>query len=357
MILIFVLILSSTTVLASSNYQIGGNIKAGMNTLFFDNESNVNLYESLELKLDLDQASFTLLAQNNSNKDKIDLWLKKAYIKYKLKDINLTLGKQPVSWSFGSLVNVVDYSLGAETLDQETNAKYVNALQLQYPINWYSSLSFVTEINSVSKKYGFRGRTLIKNFDLSLNYINQSTEADSISRWGVSLKGDINRMGAYGSYTMIDYKMEEKTSVNTQALMIGADYSYLFNQGMGNRLYLQGEYHLLENNEGLKLLLQSLTGAGVGLEASQNLLGDGYLDVFLTNVNYNINDFSSIGIFTITALKDKSTVVIPNYRNQLTNNTTLNINLSYISGSQSSIFAGGVGMPELVGNIELTYAF
>jgi len=357
MILIFILILSSTMALASSNYQIEGNIKTGGNTLFFDNESNVNLYESLELKLDLDQASFALLAQNNSNTDKIDLWLKKAYIKYKLKNINLTLGKQPVSWSFGSLINVVDYSLGAEALDQETDAKYVNALQLEYPVNWYSSLSFINEINSEFKKYGFRGRTLIKNFDLSLNYINQSTETESISRWGISLKGDINRMGTYGSYTMIDYKMAEKPSVNTQALMIGADYSYLFNQGMGNRLYLQGEYHLLERNEGLKLLLQSLTGAGVGLETSQNLLSDKYFDVFLTNINYNINDFSSIGVFTITALKDKSTVIIPNYRNQLTNNTTLNINLSYISGSRPSIFAGGVGMPKLVGNIELTYVF
>jgi len=358
LILTLILIASPTITHASSNYQMGGTAKTGLNSLFFDDTSRIELYDSLNLELTSDDTAFEVDFTHNFTNNELDISLKKAYFRKKFMGSNITIGKQPISWSFGSLINTVDYSLGAEALDEETSAKYVNGIKIDYPLNWYSSLSLVREFNSeYDYKYGFRGRTLINDYDVSVNWVNQkSTNSSDLNRWGLTLKGDISNTGVYGSYTQIDYKTKN-FQINTEGYMMGADYSYFLNEGYGNRLYLQGEYHLLEKNEGLNVLLNSLAGAGVAITPSKISSQEKYFKVFLSNVNYNINDFSSIGFFTITSLEDGSTALIPNYRNQLTNNTTLKVNVSYLSGSSNEIFTGGNTLPGVVCNIELSYAF
>ncbi|HKL13963.1 MAG TPA: hypothetical protein VJ907_10185 [Halanaerobiales bacterium] len=356
LLLTITLIFTTSTALASS-YQFGGEISAGLNSLFFEETNNNSIYETVNLNFDFDNANFALTGSNNNLNREFDISLKKAYIRHKFEKIRITLGRQPISWSFGSLINPVDYSLGAEALDEETSAKYVDAVEFYYPINWYSNLSLVTEYNNNYDKYGFRARTLIKDYDVSFNYVKQSADESDVNRWGLSLKGDIKSAGVYGSYTNINYKTNSLPEVNTQAFMLGTDYSYFLNQGYGNRLYMQGEYHLIEKNEGIIVLIESLAGAGIGLDATRFLGGDDYLDIFLTNVNYSINDFSSIGFFTLTSLEDGSTAIIPNYSNQLSTNTTLNINVSYLSGAETSDFGGGTRVPEAALNIELSYVF
>lgn len=357
LLLTIILIASPTITRAASNYQMGGTAKVGMNSLFFDDTSHVEIYDSINLELSSDNTAFEVTAMHNFTNNSLDMTLNKAYFRKKIMGSNITIGKQPISWSFGSLVNTVDYSLGAEALDQETSAKYVNGLKIDYPINWYSSLSLIREFNSdYDYKYGFRGRTLIKDYDVSLNWVDQKSSNNELNRWGVTFKGDINNAGVYGSYTNIDYKTTD-FQINTEGYMAGIDYSYFLNQGYGNRLYLQGEYHLLEKNAGLNVLLNSLAGAGVAVAPSKISGEDKYFKVFLSNVNYNINDFSSIGFFTITSLQDGSTALIPNYRNQLTSNTTLKVNVSYLSGATDEIFSGGNILPGAVCNIELSYAF
>jgi len=355
-ILTITLLFTTTTALASS-YQFGGEVSTGLNSVFFD-EKNINsIYETINLNLDFNNANFEITGSNNNGKQEFKINLKKAYVRHKFKGTRVTLGRQPISWSFGSLINPIDYSLGAEALDEETSAKYVDAVEFHYPINWYSNVSFVTEFNNSYDKYGFRARTLIKDYDVSFNYVAQDAVESDINRWGLSLKGDIKNAGVYGSYTNINYKTPMVSDVNTQAFMVGTDESYFLNQGFGNRLYMQGEYHLVEKNEGLAVLIESLAGAGIGLDYRKFLGGDEYLDIFLTNVNYSINDFSSIGFFTLTSLEDGSTALIPNYSNQLSTNTTLNINVSYLSGSETSDFGAGRGLPKAALNIELSYVF
>ncbi len=355
--LTIILIAFPTIALASSNYQMNGNVKLGVNSLFFDETNQVEIYDSINLELTSNNTAFEVNASHNFTNNEFDMTLQKAYFRKKIMGSNITIGIQPISWSFGSLINTVDYSIGAEALDAETNAKYVNGIKLDYPLNWYSSVSFVREFNSKYKyKYGFRGRTLIKDYDVSLNWVDQKSSNSELSRWGLTIKGDISNAGVYGSYTNIDYKVQE-FQINSKAYMAGIDYSYFLNQGYGNRLYLQGEYHLFEKNAALNVLLNSLAGAGVGVAPSKISSDDKYFEVFLSNVIYNINDFSSIGFFTITSLEDGSTALIPNYRNQLTNNTTLKVNLSYLSGASDEIFSGGNFLPGAVCNIELSYVF
>lgn len=358
--LTLILFFSTTTALASSNYQMGGDLNIGANSLFYEDTSRVEIYDSINLELTNNNTAFEINAVHNFRNRDLEMTLRKAYLRKKLMGVNITAGRQPVSWGFGSLINMVDYSLGAEALDQETSAKYIDALKLDYPINWYSSLTFVKEFDpEYEYKYGLRGRTLIKNYDLSLNYIEQESSDNEMSRLGLSLKGDISNTGVYGSFTNIDYRVKGLNGfqIHTEAYMAGADYSYFLDQGYGNRLYLQGEYHLLEKNEGIIVLLNSLAGAGFTVPFSKIPSDDKYFEVFLSNVSYNIDDFSSVGFFTLTSLEDGSTAVIPNYRNQLTNNTTLNINVSYLSGSKDQVFSGGNRLPNAVFNIELSYAF
>lgn len=362
---IFILSLSllctffSTT---ASSYQLGGDINTGINSLFYEEENIYNIYEKANIALNFDKANLEFSVSHNSlnsnQEENINFTLKKAYIKQDFKNIKATIGKQPISWSFGSLINPIDYSLGAEALDEETSVKFVNALKLDYPVNWYSSLSLVAEVNSRYDKFGLRGRTLIKDYDMSLNYVKEDGLTDEIDRWGISFKGDIKNLGVYGSYTNIAYKSLNTSRINTQAAMIGTDYSYFLNEGYGNRLYLQGEYHIIENNEGLFVLLSALPGNNQLITNQTDLFTtDKYFKILLSNISYNINDFSSIGFFTLSSLNDGSTAIIPNYRNQLSTNTTLNINLSYFSGGQSDIFSSGAGMPKAVLNVELSYAF
>ena len=146
-ILTISLIFTTTTVLASS-YQFGGEVSTGLNSIFFEDTNDNNIYETINLNLDFNNANFEISANNNNLKNDFQINLKKAYVRHKFKGTRVTLGKQPISWSFGSLINPVDYSLGAEALDEETSAKYVDAIEFHYPINWYSNVSLVTEYNN-----------------------------------------------------------------------------------------------------------------------------------------------------------------------------------------------------------------
>lgn len=355
--MVFILIASFPSL--ALEYQFGGELNTGVNALFYENTNQNSIYENVNLELNFNNANFEITAENSYDYAKanydLNIFLKKAYIRHKFKNTRITLGKQPISWSFGSLINTVDYNLGAEALDEETSAKYINALELSYPINWYSSVSLVNEFNPNYEKIGFRARTLVKDNDLSFNYVNKEGNSQSSSRLGLSFKGDIGNAGIYGSFLNLN---NNTNNISTNAYMLGSDYSYFLDGGYGNRIYIQGEYHMIENNEGISELLNSLGGTiSSSEEQMMDLFDSEYLNILLGNISYNINDFSSIGVFSITSLDDGSTALVPNYSNQLSSNTTLNINLSYLSGKEDEFFGSGQLLPQAVLNVELSYTF
>ena len=65
---------------------------------------------------------------------------RKLYLKRKLGKVSLTLGRQPISWSFGSLLNPVDYTLGAMALEEERSSKFTDAVAVYLPLNWNSGI-------------------------------------------------------------------------------------------------------------------------------------------------------------------------------------------------------------------------
>ncbi|MFW5976360.1 MAG: hypothetical protein ACOCQS_00285 [Bacillota bacterium] len=146
------------------------------------------------------------------------LTVKKMYIKHKENNYDITVGRQPISWSFGSLTNPVDFAQQAEFMEEETSQKFQDSVKLYFPFDWDTGLEMVgswprdtTLIKYKDDfKYGFRYRTGIEGYDVSFNYIKElayeseiipTEPQESQDRAGVSLKGNFpgTEAGVYGA--------------------------------------------------------------------------------------------------------------------------------------------------------------
>ncbi|MFW6270086.1 MAG: hypothetical protein ACOC4G_08405, partial [Bacillota bacterium] len=101
----------------------GGEIETYFTGILYDDN---NLYTNLTEKLNLElfipvygntesRVEFDFVNSSDSNinnsfyTDSGGLHVKKLYIKHRSNKYNLTAGRQPISWSFGSLINPVDF--------------------------------------------------------------------------------------------------------------------------------------------------------------------------------------------------------------------------------------------------------
>jgi len=179
------------------------------------------------------QAKFQTYFFYDSMNGGFDYLIKKLYLKHKFEKLHLTVGRQPISWSFGSMLNPVDFTLGAVVMEEETDAKYQDAIEGYVPLNWNTSVSVVAAFpeNSQDIKWGLRGRTVIKGYDLTLNYVQEP----EMERIGFTGKGDLGPLGIYGA---AGYYFKDNNG--DLAYLIGGDYSHFFEAG--NKVYLQLEY-------------------------------------------------------------------------------------------------------------------
>jgi len=240
------------------------------------------------------------------------------------------------------MLNPVDFTLGSVVMDEEAGSKYQNAIEAYYPINWNSSIAAIAASPNgfENMKWGIRGRTTLEGYDLTLNYVREPEENSAETmipvsqRIGFSVKGDLGPFGVYGA---IGYNFEDINSGDF-SFLAGGDYSYYFESG--SKIYFQLEY-LSIKEERLSSLLGSLAllDNGMDLESNTNLL--------LTRTSYNINEFSAISLFTISSLNDFSTIIMPNYSNQISNSLTFNCNFAYFSGKENTLFG-----PGLIGGIQ-----
>ncbi len=257
----------------------------------------------------------------NLEEGKIDFFWKKLYWKHRFDKFHLTVGRQPISWSFGSLLNPVDYSLGAEALDREYNAKYQDALELYYPINWHTSLSLTVSpmSNWEDFKIGIRGRTLVNDFDVAVHFIQEQikNKGKGTQRFGITAKGDLGKYGVYGS---LGYYHDEKKSYS---FLLGVDYSYFFQTG--SRLYLQAEYLTIPPEMLAQITGSIMNNAQYDIEKNIQLL--------VTNASYQIDEFSNIGMTVFYNACDNSTIFMPNYSNQIKDNINFKIQAGIINQS------------------------
>lgn len=260
---------------------------------------------------------------------------KKLYLKHRFEYFHLTVGRQPVSWSFGSMLNPVDYTIGAETFNQESGSKYTDAIEAYIPLNWNSGLALVAsfpagfDLETEELKWGVRGRFGVKGYDLTLIYVQEATAVAGSSgdglpgqiplprqRAGFTFKGDLGDLGVYGAFG--HYFGEELEQNNSY--LLGVDYSY--NIDYYRKLTMQLEYLGLDGSN-LTQILGSYMMMSSGKERTNLLTG---------NLAYPIDDFSSVAITAVANLEGSKYLVMPSYQNTLPGNIDLNLSfLVYLS--------------------------
>ncbi|HEY8344501.1 MAG TPA: hypothetical protein VIL66_04820 [Bacillota bacterium] len=300
---------------------------------------------------------------------------KKLYLRHKFDRFHLTVGRQPVSWSFGSLLNPVDYTLGSVALDEENNSKYTDAVEVYIPLNWNSSLSLVTsfsagfDLETEKMKWGVRGRFGVKGYDLTVNYVREAAAvagaAAELTGWGeaggavhniaallpsilprqragFTFKGDLGEIGVYGAYGhYFDDGVESSNSY-----LLGADYSY--NLHYNTKITMQLEYIGVE----LNFLEPSYRAALLKLESD-----DDRIDLLTGAFRYPLDDFSTVSLITLANLDDGSLFLTPEYQTTLPGNLDLTVNTTIFLGGDGAFFAPSDRLPQAAFSVTLSYPF
>lgn len=361
--ILFIIVFLLVSIPVSAKIDIGGEVNTSLVGIL-DNKGNISGYlqESLDLELflpsfDDTQAKFEIYLYNNPLSGGFDYLIKKLYLKHKFEKFQLTVGRQPISWSFGSMLNPVDFSLGVMVMDKETGAEYQDAIEGYMPLNWNTSISVVAASpeNSQDIKWGLRGRTLIEGYDFTLNYV-QEPELNigeiiipASRRLGFTVKGDLGPLGVYGALGYY-FKADDNGDFLYQ---IGSDYSYFFEAG--NKVYLQLEYLSMKQEN-----LSSVLGPFFSGNITNNL--DNHIGLLLGLANYEINEFSQISLMAISSLNDGSMIIMPEYHNQLNNNLSFNLSTAIYFGQEDTLFGPNVSegaqqRPKVMISIDLTYSF
>ena len=362
-IILFVIFFLLGSIPISAEVDIGGEVDASLISII-DNEGKISAYpqESLDLELFLpthnnNQAKFEIYLYNNSMTGGFDYLVKKLYLKHKFEKLHLTLGRQPISWSFGSMLNPVDFTLGSMVMDEETGAKYQDAIEAYVPLNWNSSVSLVAAFPEASQdiKWGLRGRTMIEGYDLTLNYVREpeidfmGTIIPASQRIGFTAKGDLGSIGVYGA---LGYYFKDNDDGDL-AFLIGGDYSYFFEAG--NKIYFQLEYLSMKEDN-----LSSILGPFFAGNITNNLNEN--IGLIFGMANYEIDEFSQINLMAISSINDGSIIIIPGYRNQLSNSLSFNLSSAIYFGKEDTLFGSNVSegaqqKPKGMISIGLTYSF
>ncbi len=305
----------------ASEITLGGELNSSL-TAFYTEEAGFSLLPETSLDLELFVPSW----KDNEIKCAAHLFAgvtegqtgyfwKKLYWKHKFKKLHLTIGRQLISWFFGSLLNPVDYELGALALEQEFSVKYQNALEAYCPLNWNTSISLVVSHPGDARdwKIGLRGRALINDFDITAHYILEhiSPGAADDYRFGITAKGDVGSFGVYGS---ISYYSTEKAN----SFLAGLDHSFFF--PAGNQLYLQAEYLNIP-----RTILPNITGSVIFAPEEEPDNNNNNITLLAGNTTYKIDEFSSIGISVLYSYSSGQILFLPSYSNKLSTNCAAQI--------------------------------
>ena len=341
--ILFIILFLLGSISSSAKLDIGGELAVSLINII-DNEGNITVYPQGSLDLELFIPSFydnqiksQIYLYTNPTTGQLDFMFKKLYFKHSFDKMQLTVGRQPISWSFGSMLNPVDFTLGAMVMDEETGAKYQDAIEAYIPLNWNSSVSLVAAFPEASQdiKWGLRGRTMIEGYDLTLNYVREpeidfmGTIIPASQRIGLTAKGDLGPIGVYGA---LGYYFKDNDDGDF-AYLIGGDYSYFFEAG--NKIYFQLEYLSMKKDN-----LFSILGPYFAGNVTHNLNEN--IGLILGMANYEIDEFSQINLMAISSINDGSMIIMPGYRNQLSNSLSFNLSTAIYFGKEDTLFGPNV---------------
>lgn len=287
-----------------------------------------------------------------------EMFFRKLYMRFDFKYFKLTLGRQPVSWSFGSMLNTVDYTLGSVALDEEYSSKYTDAAEMYIPITWNSGLGIIGSFpagisNDVDCiKWGARLRAGIAGYDITINYVNEADTAlitviiptDIIpdQRAGITFKGDIGDIGVYGS---AGYYFDNLNS-DFLSYTFGMDYSFYMNYN--TQVIMQAEYTGIETDR----FPDYITNGILRMDSTDNRI-----DMLIGTVTYPCDEFSSITVNGIFSADDYSIMLSPIYQILLPYNLDLKISVFTFLGRENTLFSSGNLDSKVSSLISLKYSW
>ena len=289
-----------------------------------------------------------------------DFNFKYLYLRRRFDNGHLTLGRQPVSWSYGAVINPYDYGFSIEGLAGETltpgfdGARYFHSLgggrSLQAVINW-------PDYNSELDQLGFGSRLRLpgQGYDLSLNLASHdiSLFQDRLIRAGMTYSGDIGELGAYGA---AGYYRLNDSEIDDWVIQLGLDYSWQTGEFADRQIMVQGEYLRFIQNDlnmtallGLALSNQSFGeqmpgGELPGDDMPANGIAGGEIftarDLFILNISTNLDSFTNIGLALLAETENNNLMAAPYYISDLGGGLELRIDGSIGLDSDNEISTG-----------------
>lgn len=356
-VLLFLIVLSGFSICrASADIGVGGSIDTTVvGTIDSQDNFETDIWNRANIELLLPERDKT------SSRFEVDIYqagavsdffIRSLYLRRRFETVQLTAGRQPVSWSFGSLFNPVDFTLGAELAGVERTGKFSDGVELYIPLSWNASFAAVGSVEPLSGeiKSGARLRGGIMGYDASLNFIYEPVgalpELDKENlRAGLSLKGDLGPLGIYGALAgRATDPIDRDISFSGLG---GADYS--FNIRNMHTVNIQAEYINLEPE-----IAGSMLGAAV--DDIKNI------DLLAGSLNFGISDFTSVGLTSVIFLNEDSVVWAPYFKSDLGGNLVFTLKGGYLSGENIALFGQTVfeeEIPVIDGIIQagLSYTF
>lgn len=266
--------------------------------------------------------------------------LSKLYLKQRFDQFHLTVGRQPITWSFGSLLNPLDYSVAQVTgyaLDLDGAAKNYDGVIGYIPLGQVSDLtiavSFPAQANN--PKMAARARTQVGRFEIGFNCIRDVEVVQNLDgegqplppvdhaslRLGATAKGDLGPVGVYGA---AGYVPNQNDSVGQFFGMIGFDTS----------IPVVGDSKVVAQME----YMYDQTGLMQGAEYGAHLLAG--------TLSYEIDEFAGVSVAGLVNPTDHSFIFAPMYQNQIGDGLELTVTGAYFGGGADTQFGPRIWLPD-----------
>ncbi len=313
--------------------EIGGELNVNSSLMYQEatDELTVGYSGGGELELYLPSSSVVesrLVLQSSLTPGDVDLGFKYLYIRKKFDGAHLTLGRQPVSWSSGAIINPYSYGFGVEGLAGETVTPGIDGLRYFHSLGQGRSLQLVTSfpqfanIKGEELGYGLRLRLPVAGYDLSLNYSLRPDPSDDTIRLGTTFKGDLGPVGAYGALGYYRAGSED------YLVQLGLDYSWQAGEYGVYPTYLQLEYlRFVEGELGMGQLAEDAFTLWPQMVTAHDLL--------VLNLSTRPDMFSSLGVAIIGESKEGSLLINPYYLTDLGGGLEIRTDLTLMGDSDN----------------------
>lgn len=333
----------------ASSVDIGGNLESSVG-LMYDGSVTSSFSTAGELEFFLPATNditprLVLTAATAANDEgdyqpSADFGVKYAYLRYHTDYGHLTLGRQPVSWSYGAMFNPFDFGFGIDDLAGETVTPSMDGVRSFIRIGDRASLNAVGGYSELTQQpldeldFGARLRIPMAGRDVSFNVIFQPDgNGDTLLRSGATYSGDLGPVGIYGAAGYYRLLQEQR---DDSAVQLGIDWSWEIGPEHEEKVvYLQAEY--------LRFLFDELGDQAFGHFAAMSGSAEAPFDmqdILLAVLSVELDYFTRTGAAVFAETSDWMVGLAPFYETELSGGADLRIDGSVIFDQQGEVSGG-----------------